>query len=145
MMDRSRNKAPQKSYPRSARVNSLLHEILAEEIERLADHDERLGICTVTGVSCDPDLRHALVFFASLEDEVVIALDEHRRALQGAIASQARMRRVPALRFVLDPAIVAGSRVEEALRRSRAAHGDVGHGDAGYDTPADPDARGSGA
>jgi ribosome-binding factor A len=120
-MDRSRNKTTQKKYPRSARVNALLQEILAEELERFADRDERLVLCTVTGVSCDPDLRHALVFFSSLKDDVIEALEEHRRALQSAIASQVRMKRVPALKFVVDPAIVAGTRVEEALRRARDA------------------------
>ena len=53
-------------YPRSARVNEILREVLADALERLADTDDRLGLLTVTGVDCDPDLRHALVLFSSL-------------------------------------------------------------------------------
>ncbi len=72
---------------------------------------------TITGVSCDPDLRHALVFLSSLDEERSDALDEHRRALQSTIATQVHLKRVPALKFLVDPAIVAGNRVEEALKR----------------------------
>ena len=37
-------------YPRSARVNEVLREVLAEALERLADADERLALLTITGV-----------------------------------------------------------------------------------------------
>ncbi len=118
-MERSRGKTSQRTYPRSVRVNALLQEVLAEELERLSDRDERIGIRTITGVSCDPDLRHALVFLSSLDDEVAEALEEHRKSLQSAIAKQVRMKRVPQLKFMVDPAIIAGSRVDEAIKRVR--------------------------
>lgn len=116
-MERSRRTNPQRNYPRALRVNALLQEVLAEALERLSDHDERLLMTTITGVSCDPDLRHALVFVSSLDEERTKALEEHRRALQSKIASQVHLKRVPTLKFIVDPAIVAGDRVEEALRR----------------------------
>ncbi|HUY05742.1 MAG TPA: ribosome-binding factor A [Acidimicrobiales bacterium] len=116
-MERSRKKGPQRNYPRTVRVNALLHEVLAEALERLSDHDERLLLTTITGVSCDPDLRHALVFLSSLDDERSVALEDHRRALQSEVAAQVRLKRIPSLKFLVDPAIVAGNRVEEALRR----------------------------
>lgn len=118
-MDRSRNHTSQRTYPRSARVNALLQQILAEELERLADRDERLDLCTITGVSCDPDLRHAVVFMSSLGEMAAEALEEYRKALQSTIGAQVRMKRVPALKFMVDPAVEAGARVEEALRRAR--------------------------
>lgn len=117
-MAHPQGRASQHGYPRVLRVNALLQEVLAEAIERLADRDERLLLVTVTGVSCDPDLRHAVVFVASLDDEVAEALEEHRRQLQGLVASQVRMKRVPALRFLVDPAVVAGTRVEDAIERA---------------------------
>lgn len=117
-MDRSRNRAAQRSYPRTLRVNALLQEVLAETLERLVDRDERLELLTITGVSCDPDLRHATVFLSTLDDETAEALEEHRRELQSAVATQVRLKRVPSLKFMVDPAIVAGARVEEALRRA---------------------------
>jgi ribosome-binding factor A len=47
-------------YPRRARVNEIVREVLADEIERLSD--PRLGLVTVTGVDVSPDLRHATVY-----------------------------------------------------------------------------------
>ncbi len=120
-MERARNKTSTRTYPRSVRVNALLQEVLAETLSELSDRDERIGLTTVTGVSCDPDLRHAIVFLSSLEGDVTEALDEHRRHLQSAIAQQVRMKRVPQLKFIVDPAIVAGIRVDEAIRRARSS------------------------
>jgi ribosome-binding factor A len=114
-----RRQAPQRSYPRAARLNALLHEVLADELERIADNDDRLGLLTLTGVACEPDLRHAVVFVASLSDEARGALEDHRRELQAAVGAQVRTRRVPTLSFEADPAIEAARRVEEALRRAR--------------------------
>ena len=46
-----------RDYPRTARLNELLHEIVAEELERI--DDERLDWCTITRVDVEPDLRRA--------------------------------------------------------------------------------------
>ena len=119
-----RRRGPVRPYPRLARVNSLVREILAEEIERLADADERLALATITDVACEADLRHAIVYLASLSPGAAEALEERRSALQRAIASQVRLKRTPALSFAVDPAIVAAERIEEALRRRRA--GEIG-------------------
>ena len=56
-------------YPRSARVNQILREIISEELVRLSDIDERLGLLTVTGVDTTADLSQAMVFFDSLSAE----------------------------------------------------------------------------
>ena len=69
--------------PRMARVNEVLREVLAEEIELVASSDPRLELVTVTGVACDPDLRHATVLLASLPVEAHDALDEARVAPAG--------------------------------------------------------------
>ena len=42
----------QRQYPRTARINELLREILADELERI--DDERLDLVTVTGVTSTP-------------------------------------------------------------------------------------------
>lgn len=108
-------------YPRSARVNALLHQILAEALEKLVDIDERLGFVTITDVLCEPDLRHALVLVDSLSAEQLQALEEHRKELQSSIALETSLKRVPPLRFEVDPAAEAGRRVEDALRRARSS------------------------
>lgn len=104
-------------YPRVVRVNELLREVLAEELERLSDTDERLRLLTVTAVIAEPDLRHATVLFAALEAPADAALAEARVKLQATIASQVRLKRTPLLAFAADPAVVQGSRIEEILRR----------------------------
>lgn len=94
-------------------------QVLGDALERLRDDDERLALLTVTAVNVDPDLRHATVFMASLPAGALPALEARRLELQAAIAREVRMKRTPTLSFVADPAIAAGERVEEALRRAR--------------------------
>ncbi len=103
-------------FPRTARVNQVLQEVLAEEIERLGEDDPRLALLTVTGVDVDPDLRHAKVWVGSLSDEAAGALTEHRVRLQAAIARQVRLKRTPLLTFAADPAIASGNRIEDIIR-----------------------------
>jgi ribosome-binding factor A len=52
-------------YPRSARVNEVVRETIADEVERLSD--PRLGLVTITGVDVSPDLRQATVYYSALE------------------------------------------------------------------------------
>jgi ribosome-binding factor A len=105
------------SYARTARINELLREVLAEELERFADTDERLRLPTVTGVEVTADLSSAKVYMSSVDDPVSEALTEHRAHLQRAIGRQVRMKRTPKLQFVPDPAVAEGAKVEEILRR----------------------------
>ena len=94
-------------------------QVLGDALERLRDEDERLALLTVTGVDAEPDLRHATVFMASLPEGALPALAARRGDLQAAIAREVRLKRTPTLSFVADPAVAAGERVEEALRRAR--------------------------
>ncbi len=119
--DNSRRWATQSRYPRTARINETLREVIAEVLERSADEDPRLELVTVTGVETESDLRHATVFFSALGtaatlDEVVIALDELRVPMQGAIGKSVRMKRTPLLRFVPDPGVLEGQKIETLLR-----------------------------
>ena len=118
-MDGSRRRGSTHNYPRTARVNALLHQIVAEQIERLADVDDRLAMVTVTDVVCTTDLKQATVYCSSLPEAAGAALDEHRRTLQTRIAAVARLKSTPMLSFAADPAILAGERIEAAIRRNR--------------------------
>jgi ribosome-binding factor A len=120
-------------YPRSLRVNQVIRQVLAEEIERLADADERLRLVTVTSVDTAPDLRQATVYVSSLPDDAAEALGERRVQLQRTLGRQVRMKRTPQLAFTVDPAVVAGSRVEEVLRRIRQDEPDASGGDGSPD------------
>ena len=107
-------------YPRTARVNEVLREVVADALERVSDEDERLLLVTVTAIDVDPDLRRARVFFASRQDGVREALDEQRVRLQAAIGKQVRLKRTPQLSFVPDPAVSSGQQVESILRELKA-------------------------
>jgi ribosome-binding factor A len=117
---RRRDRVGHSPYPRVARVNEVLREVVAETLERLADTDDRLSMLTVTGVVTSSDLAHATVYLSSLEDEALQALEDLRGEVQFAIGSQVRMKRTPHLEFVPDPAVAHGMRVEEILRRIHA-------------------------
>jgi ribosome-binding factor A len=114
-----------RDYPRTARVNELLREIIADDLEAI--DDERLELLTITGVEVDRDLRHAVVFYDSLQGEegdavVLEALGSHRVRLQASINRQARLRRTPELSFQPDPGVRSGQRIDELLRGLQRDH-----------------------
>lgn len=107
-------------YPRTARVNELLREIVAEQLERL--DDERLELVAITSVVVDAALEHAVVYYDSLQGEaqdaeVLEAFGEHRVRLQSAIGRQARMRRTPLLHFKPDDVERSAERIDGIIRR----------------------------
>lgn len=118
-----------RDFPRTARLNHLLQEIVADEVSRL--DDERLGLLTIVAVEVEPDLRHAIVWYSSIVDDIAgvdgaadagesdhiaEALEEHRHRLQSAVARQARLKRTPALAFRPDEVTRSAERVEQVLR-----------------------------
>ena len=112
----SRRKSRQ--YPRTARLNQLLREILADELEQI--DDERLELISIVSVDVDADLFRAVVYFDSIQDAegdpvVLEALDDARKRLRQAVGRQARIKRVPELDFRPDPAVRAGSHIDEIL------------------------------
>ncbi len=110
----------------------MLRQVVAEELERLADADE-LPMVTVTSVEVAPDMRTAVVYLASLPEETAVVLEERRTHLQKLIGLQMTIKRTPRLTFEADPAIAAGSRVEELLRGLHA--GDEAEPGAGEQPP----------
>ena len=120
MAKRTRTHNPTaRDYPRTARLNQLFQEILAEELEKV--DDDRLDLVTIMSVDCEGDLRHASVYYDTLggedDDELVLeALGDHRHALQGAIGRQARVKRTPELVFKPDVVGRGAARLEEVIR-----------------------------
>lgn len=113
--------APSK-YPRTARINEVLREVIASELEREQDEDPRLTLVTVTGVDTEGDLRHATVYFSALGtkasiEEVLAALEERRVPIQSAVGRSVRMKRTPQLRFIPDPGIIEGLKMENLLSK----------------------------
>ena len=129
-------------YPRTARVNEVVREVIADEIERLSD--PRLGLVTVTGVEVSPDLRHATVYYSALVaagrrgggEPVLTTSDDTRAATQSALRAaaphlraalgrQVRLKYVPELVFREDPAVAQGERVDQILRDLHAGESQV--------------------
>jgi len=110
------------AYPRAARLNQILREVISEQLMRLSDIDDRIGLVTVTGVEVSPDVRFAMVYLDSLADDAKEALEERRAQIQSAVNAQTRLKRTPKLTFMADPAIASGAAVEDVLRRL--SHGD---------------------
>ena len=106
------------SYPRSRRLNAIVQEVLAEEVERLTD--PRLAMVTVTGVSVAPDMRHATVFFSTLDladlPQAQAGLKAAAPRLRSAIGREVRIKFTPELQFVPDQGVVQGERIDALLR-----------------------------
>ena len=103
-------------YPRTARLNEVLREILAEALEHVSGNDDRLELVTITGIECDPDLRAATVFYSARTEGADEALQQHRVKLQSYIAKETRLKRTPQLSFVVDSGVTTGWRIEELLK-----------------------------
>ena len=105
-----------REYQRSARLNELLREIIAEELERI--EDDRLGWVSVVSVEVDNELTKARVFLSVLEDneqELINAITDYRGRFKKVIGETARIRRVPDLVFLIDQSIESGNRVDQIL------------------------------
>lgn len=139
---RSRSKRPatNRQYPRTARLNTLLQEIVADFFERV--DDDRFDMLTVTGVEVDNDLNRAQVFVSALggvppatpdlmpaggnsapaadgepdpDQDLLDALGDYRKPVRAKIGREARIRKTPEVVFVIDPAVRSGARIDQIL------------------------------
>lgn len=106
------------NFSRMERVNSIIKQVIAEEVEELKD--PRLELVTITGVETHPNLRDATIFFSCIElehaDDAHAALEKAGPRLRHSLGSQVRMKYTPALHFELDSGVTSGSRIEILLR-----------------------------
>ena len=110
---------------RMRKVNELLREVVAEEVADLKDPG--LGFITITGVDTSPDLRTAIVFYTVLgsDEEKAATAEALQRAaprLQASIGGQVRLKYTPRLRFVVDPSIDQGLRIDTILHDLEEEH-----------------------
>ena len=108
-----------RDYPRTARLNTLVRDILGDELERI--DDERLEFVTLTSVVVDGDLKKAVAYYDhsrgdEADDEIVVAFEEARPRMQRAVGRQARIKRTPELRFELDGVLRNAQHLESVLR-----------------------------
>ena len=105
-----------KDYQRSARLNELLREVIAEELEKI--DDDELEMVSISAVQVDNELTKARIYLSTLSEEpdlVLSQMNRYKGKLRKAIGSQARIRRVPELVFFIDPAITTGGRIDQIL------------------------------
>jgi ribosome-binding factor A len=106
------------------RVNEVMREVLGTAIKDDLQ-DPRIGFVTVTAVDTSPDLRHAQVHVSVLGDEreredTLAALQSAHGVLQGAVNSELRLKRTPALRFVYDESLERADRITRMLSEDEA-------------------------
>jgi len=112
------------THRRNERVAEEIRGVLAEAIREV--RDPLVGFVTLTGVDLSPDLRQARVYVSRMgaeadRDAAVSALNHASAFLRHAVATRARLRFTPALRFVADATIERGSRVEAIIQEFHAA------------------------
>lgn len=115
--------------PYLRKIDQALHQVIAEEVERLKDPG--LGFVTITGVETSPDLRSARVYYSVLGDEAqhretAAALLRAAPRIRAVVGRQVRMKFLPELHFALDDAIERGMRMEELLRQLREEQDETG-------------------
>ena len=108
-------------YPRTARLNEILREVIADELTKI--DDERIEFVTITAVDVDAELNRGIVYFDSLDgaegdERILEVLGEHRRRIQSAIGSQVRAKKTPVLEFRPDEVIRAAERIDEVIRET---------------------------
>ena len=103
-----------------SRVNSLVHKVIAQELEELDDDD--LELCTVTGVSISPDLRHGDIYILVLGDDTrndlaLIALDKYKGKIKKKLGQEIRIKYMPDIHFKGDPSIEEGQKIEVLIKK----------------------------
>ena len=116
---RPRRPTSARPVPRTARLNELLRQIVAEELERI--DDERLELVTITNVDVDRELNRAIVLFDSMhgpegDGPILEALGQYRVRLQAAIGRQIHARKTPILQFRPDDVMRSAERIDRILR-----------------------------
>jgi ribosome-binding factor A len=139
---RRRPSASSHRYPRSARLNELLREVLAEDLERI--DDDRLQLVTITRVDVDSEMNRGTVYFDSALDAsgdatIIEAFSAYRIRLQGAIGRQVRAKKTPILDFRPDLIIRGAEHIDQILRDNPIPVRPEAPVDDDLDDPADAD------
>lgn len=117
---------------RLSRVEETLRRALADLVLRGELRDPRLrnaAAISITAVKISPDLGSAQVYVDVLGnagvaiDEVLAGLNAGAAALRSKLGGRIRLKRTPALRFVVDRSIEQGRRIEAVLAELAASSG----------------------
>lgn len=122
---------------RNPRLEGTVREAIAEILES-ESADPRLSFVTITEVEITQDVKHATVYYTTLDPELVsrdprrtggdrvaaahevaAALDSAAPRVQSLLARRVRMRNTPQLTFAPDPVAQHASRVDALLAEAR--------------------------
>lgn len=113
-----------------SRVNTLVHEVIADTLETI--EDPALELVTVTGCEVSPDLHFAKVFISTLGDnerreKALEALERRKGEIKRSMSSSIRMKFLPDLKFMADPSVDAGWKIESIIKdvHDRQSQGNV--------------------
>ena len=119
------NGKPTGPTQRMLRVGELVRHALAGSFARGDVDDDALvgAVITVPEVRMSPDLKLASAYVMPLggarADEIVEALNRHKRFLRGRIAPELDLKFAPELRFFVDTTFEEFGRIDALLRSDR--------------------------
>ena len=103
---------------RMSRINKQLQREIALIIETQIQKESVKGTI-ITGVECTKDLERAKVFFTALEARkcpgILKDLNEIKGAIRGMLGQSIKLRRVPALEFIIDKSSDYGAKIDKIL------------------------------
>ena len=109
-----------RQYKRSARFNRLIQEEISDVL-RTRLKDPRVGFVSITRVEATEDLRSAKVYVSIFEEshaeETMEVLEKASGFIRRELLPRLNLRRVPALRFILDRNIAYGIHMADVLDR----------------------------
>ena len=101
-----------------ARINKQLQREIALIFESQIKK-ESLKPIIITGVECSKDLERAKVYFTALEARkrpgILKDLEEVKGAVRGLLGRTIKLRRIPALEFVIDTSEDYGAKIDAIL------------------------------
>jgi ribosome-binding factor A len=107
------------------RVGELVRHALADIFQRGDVEDDALhgAVITVPEVRMTPDLKIANAYIMPLggehAEEIVAALNRHRKFIRGRVAPQINMKFAPEVRFLVDDTFAEASRIDSLLRSEK--------------------------
>lgn len=103
---------------RMPRINKQLQREIALILENKIKK-ESVKSTIVTGVECSKDLEKAKVYFTALDPRkrpgILKDLNEIKGAIRGLLGQTIKLRRVPALDFVIDTSEDYGAKIDSIL------------------------------
>ena len=108
------------NYKRTERVNELLQEEISEILLREIK-DPRIGFITITNAKTASDLSHIKVFVSILGDEgernlTLMGLRSASGYIRQLLKKRINLRKIPEIKFVYDPSIEQGDRINRILQ-----------------------------